>query len=74
MPNHPRKFSKVVNTCIYLLLIFGVLSFAFPKLYEIKTKSGIDILPKYHAGTFLQKHTHGLFKCQWLYPYHCHPD
>ncbi|WP_330911067.1 hypothetical protein [Nostoc sp. UHCC 0870] len=44
---------------------------AFPWLYEIKTKAGINISKSRHAGTFIEKHTRGLFRCEWLYPYHC---
>ncbi len=44
---------------------------AFPWLYEVKTKAGINISKSRHAGTFIEKHTRGLFRCEWLYPYHC---
>jgi len=47
---------------------------AFPKLYEIKSKLGIDIVHGVHAGTLLEKSSGGLIKCQWLYPYHCPGD
>ncbi|WP_442854686.1 hypothetical protein [Fischerella sp. PCC 9605] len=49
----------------------AVLIAAFPWLYEIKTKAGINISKSRHAGPFFEKHTRGLFKCEWLYPYHC---
>jgi hypothetical protein len=53
------------------LIFIAVLIVVLPWLYEIKTKAGINISSKYHAGPFFEKHTHGLFKCEWLYPYHC---
>ena len=65
------KFPKAVTFSLYVFSVMAVLIASFPWLYEIKTKAGIDISKKYHAGTFLEKHTHGLFKCEWLYPYHC---
>ncbi|MEH2086643.1 hypothetical protein [Nostoc sp.] len=68
--NSPR-FPNIKTTIIYLFAITAMLVVAFPWLYEIKTKAGIDISPGRHAGTFFEKHTRGLFKCEWLYPYHC---
>ncbi|RCJ38803.1 hypothetical protein A6770_12950 [Nostoc minutum NIES-26] len=56
---------------LYLFAVMAVLVAAFPWLYEIKTKAGINISRSHHAGTFLEKHTHGLFRCEWLYPYYC---
>nr|WP_238178518.1 hypothetical protein [Calothrix sp. 336/3] len=55
----------------YSIIVIAVFIAAFPKLYEIKTKAGIDISPGRHAGTFFEKHSGGIFKCEWLYPYHC---
>jgi hypothetical protein len=49
----------------------AVLIASFPWLYEVKTKAGINISQKYHAGSLLEKHTYGLFRCEWLYPYRC---
>lgn len=66
-----REFPKAVTMTFYIFAVMAVLVAAFPWLYEIKTKAGIDISPKYHAGTFFEKHTNGLFRCEWLYPYHC---
>ncbi|AFW94334.1 hypothetical protein BMF77_01351 [Dolichospermum sp. UHCC 0315A] len=68
-----RKFPKAVTFSLYLFGVMAVLIVSFPWLYEIKTKAGINISKKYNTGSFLEKHTHGLFKCQWLYPYHCKP-
>lgn len=59
---------------LVLPLVIIVLIAAFPWLYEIKTKAGIDLVPRIHAGTFLEKYTHGLVKCEWLYPYDCTGD
>ena len=56
---------------ILIPLIIIVLITAFPWLYEIKTKAGIDLIPAIHTGPFLEKHTYGLVRCEWLYPYHC---
>ncbi|MEH2171317.1 hypothetical protein [Nostoc sp.] len=72
--NHNSNFQRFLNiktTILYLFTVIAVFVVAFPWLYEIKTKAGIDISPGRHAGTFFEKHTHGLFKCEWLYPYHC---
>ena len=69
--SNSRKFPNIKTTIIYLFAITAMLVVAFPWLYEIKTKAGIDISPGRHAGTFFEKHTRGLFKCEWLYPYHC---
>ncbi|MEH2325214.1 MAG: hypothetical protein V7K32_16965 [Nostoc sp.] len=65
------RFLNIKTTILYLFAVIAVLVVGFPWLYEIKTKAGIDISPGRHAGTFFEKHTHGLFKCEWLYPYHC---
>ncbi|WP_341529153.1 hypothetical protein WKK05_07545 [Nostoc sp. UHCC 0302] len=65
------RLLKLKTVSLWLLAVVAVFIAAFPKLYEIKTKAGIDISPKHHAGTFFEKHTRGLFKCEWLYPYHC---
>ncbi|MEH2361689.1 hypothetical protein [Nostoc sp.] len=69
--SNSRRLPKIRTTIFYIFAVIAVLGVAFPWLYEIKTKAGIDILPERHAGTFFEKHTHGLFKCKWLYPYHC---
>ena len=68
---NPRRFPKARTTIFYLFAVITVLVASFPWLYEMKTKAGIDISHSRHAGTFLEKHTHGLFKCEWLYPYRC---
>lgn len=57
-----------------LVLALAILITAFPLLYEVKSRVGIDIFHGVHAGAFFEKHTRGLFKCQWLYPYHCPSD
>ncbi len=57
-----------------LVLTVAILITAFPLLYEFKSRVGIDIVHGVHAGTFFEKHTRGLIKCQWLYPYHCPSD
>ncbi|MEH2078722.1 MAG: hypothetical protein V7K89_01505 [Nostoc sp.] len=64
-------FFNIRTTLFYFFSVIAILVVAFPWLYEIKTKAGIDISPGRHAGTFFEKHTRGLFKCEWLYPYHC---
>ncbi|MDM9584634.1 hypothetical protein [Nostoc sp. GT001] len=72
--NHNSNFLIFLNirtTLFYLFTVIAILVVAFPWLYEIKTKAGIDISPGRHAGTFFEKHTRGVFKCEWLYPYHC---
>jgi uncharacterized protein (DUF488 family) len=66
-----RQFPTAKTAFFSLFTVIFVLIAAFPKLYEIKTKAGIDISKGRHAGTFFEKHTNGLFKCEWLYPYHC---
>ncbi len=66
-----RSLPKAVTFSLYFFGVMAVLIGSFPWLYEIKTKAGINISQKYHAGTFLEKHTYGIFKCEWLYPYHC---
>ncbi|MBN3925891.1 hypothetical protein [Nostoc sp. NMS4] len=75
MPQNPnsnsQRFANIKTTILYLFTFIAILVVAFPWLYEIKTKAGIDISPGRHAGTFFEKHTRGLFKCEWLYPYHC---
>jgi hypothetical protein len=65
------KFSKAVTFSLYLFSVMSIFIVSFPWLYEIKTKAGINISQKHHAGTLLEKHTYGLFRCEWLYPYHC---
>lgn len=60
-------------TVLRVLVIIALLIAAFPLLYEMKTRAGIDLVPGIHAGSFLEEHTHGLVKCEWLYPYHCPP-
>ncbi|WP_085960571.1 hypothetical protein [Cylindrospermum stagnale] len=69
--DNSRRFPKLIPAFLYFFAVIAVLVAAFPWLYEIKTKAGIDISHSRHAGTFFEKHTHGLFKCEWLYPYHC---
>ncbi|MFM7407601.1 MAG: hypothetical protein ACKO3K_13330 [Cuspidothrix sp.] len=66
-----RKFPKAVTFSLYLFGVMAVLIAAFPWLYEIKTKAGINISKKHHAGPLLERRTYGLFRCEWLYPYHC---
>ncbi|MBD2436762.1 hypothetical protein [Nostoc sp. FACHB-110] len=69
--SNSRKFSKIGTSLFYFVAAIAILTAAFPWIYEIKTKAGINISDKYHAGTFLEKHTRGVFRCEWLYPYHC---
>ncbi|MCC5647706.1 hypothetical protein LC607_33320 [Nostoc sp. CHAB 5824] len=69
--SNSRRFLNIKTTIFYLFTVIAVLVVAFPWLYEIKAKAGIDISRGRHAGTFFEKHTRGLFKCEWLYPYHC---
>lgn len=69
--SNSRRFAKIGTTVFYFFAALAILAAAFPKLYEIKTKAGINISDKYHAGTFFEKHTRGLFRCEWLYPYRC---
>lgn len=64
-------YSKIL---LRLMLAVALLITAFPLLYEIKSRVGIDIVHGVHAGSFLQKHSGGIIKCQWLYPYHCPGD
>ncbi|TBR61338.1 hypothetical protein B4U84_11190 [Westiellopsis prolifica IICB1] len=66
--NWTQAFFKLLPSGLIFIAVFIAL---FPWLYEVKTKAGINISSKYHAGPFFEKHTHGLFKCEWLYPYHC---
>jgi hypothetical protein len=66
------KFQRVSLKILRLLLIIAFLIAAFPWLYEIKTKAGINIVPGIHAGPFFEKYTHGIVKCEWFYPYDCH--
>lgn len=68
--SNSRKLSKS-TIFLYFCAIIAVFIAAFPKLYEMKAKAGIDLLPGKHAGTVFEKYSHGLFKCEWLYPYHC---
>ncbi|MBG1240248.1 hypothetical protein [Nostoc sp. NZL] len=69
--SNSRRFPNIKTRILYLFAVIAVLVVAFPWLYEIKTKAGIDISPGRHTGTFFEKHTRGLFRCEWLYPYHC---
>ena len=70
--NSTKKFYKTTTIIVCLFAtVIAVFILAFPWLYEIKSKAGIDFIPGKHAGTVFEKHTHGLFKCEWLYPYHC---
>lgn len=66
-----RKPSKFRPKISYIFVAMVTLVLAFPWLYEIKTKAGINISKSRHAGTFLEKHTKGIFRCEWLYPYKC---
>ncbi|MEA5566518.1 hypothetical protein VB693_13840 [Anabaena sp. UHCC 0399] len=69
--SNSRKTRKFKPKFSYLLVTMVTLVVAFPWLYEVKTKAGINISKSRHAGTFIEKHTRGLFRCEWLYPYHC---
>jgi hypothetical protein len=69
--SNSQKVSKVTTLFFCFFAVLAVLITAFPKLYEIKTKAGIDLAPGIHAGTIFEKYSHGLFKCEWLYPYRC---
>jgi len=71
-----RSYRRCLRASLTLAfpLVIIVLIAAFPWLYEMKTKAGIDLVPRIHAGTFLSKYTHGLVKCEWLYPYDCTGD
>lgn len=69
--NAQKPYSKIF---FRLVLVVAILITAFPLLYEFKSRIGIDIVRGVHAGTFFEKHTGGLIKCQWLYPYHCPGD
>jgi hypothetical protein len=69
--SNSRNFSKAGTIGFYFLAAIAILAAAFPPLYEIKTKAGINISDRYHAGTFFEKHTRGIFRCEWLYPYKC---
>jgi hypothetical protein len=75
MPQNPhrnsRKTSKFNLKYSYVFVTIATLVISLPWLYEIKTKAGINISKSRHAGTFLEKHTRGVFRCEWLYPYHC---
>ncbi len=66
-----KSYSKML---FRLVLAVAILVTAFPLLYEFKSRVGIDLVHGVHAGTFFEKHTRGLIKCQWLYPYHCPGD
>jgi hypothetical protein len=66
-----QKFSNFTTLLFCFFAVLAVFLAAFPKLYEIKAKAGIDLAPGKHTGTVFEKYTHGLFKCEWLYPYHC---
>ncbi|WP_416290085.1 hypothetical protein [Nostoc sp. UHCC 0251] len=65
------RFFNIKTTILSLFAVIAVLVVSFPWLYEIKTKAGIDISRGRHAGTFFEKHTRGVFRCEWLYPYYC---
>jgi len=65
------RLPKPITKLLRFLVILIILVAAFPPLYEIKSKLGIDIDHRHHTGTVLEQYTHGLFKCEWLYPYHC---
>ncbi len=73
MPKNVNKksptFSKAKTVMLTVFAVTALLIAAFPKLYEIKSKAGINISQSRHAPTYFQKKTHGLFKCEWLYPY-----
>ncbi|WP_066383259.1 MULTISPECIES: hypothetical protein [unclassified Anabaena] len=66
-----KKFPQLKTTLIAISVTMVTLVIAFPWLYEVKTKAGINISKSRHAGTFLEKHTGGIFRCEWLYPYRC---
>lgn len=63
-----KPYSKIL---FRFLLAVALLITAFPLLYEIKSRAGIDLVSGVHAGSFFEKYSGGLIKCQWLYPYHC---
>lgn len=65
-----QTLSRIIRTAIIIVLLVA----AFPWLYEVKSKLGIDIIPKAHAGTLIEKYTHGIIKCEWFYPYHCYSN
>lgn len=72
--NYDRLWQILQTTSIVtvrLLLIMAMLIAIFPWLYEIKTRVGIDLIPDNHAGIILEKYSHGIVKCEWLYPYYC---
>lgn len=72
--NFPYKLLTIKRSMLVVAIAVGALLALFPFLYEVKTKAGVDISHSRHAGPFLQKHTRGLFKCEWLYPYRpCSP-
>jgi hypothetical protein len=71
--SNKKKFSAIKATALSVFLMTAVLIAAFPWLYEVKTKAGINISSSRHAPVFFQKHTRGLFKCEWLYPYRSCP-
>ncbi|WP_009633279.1 hypothetical protein [Synechocystis sp. PCC 7509] len=56
-----KPYSKIL---FRLVLAVAILITAFPLLYEFKSRVGIDIVHGVHAGTFFEKHTGGLIKCQ----------
>lgn len=66
-----KPHSKIL---LRLVLAAALLIAAFPFLYEFKSKAGIDIVRGVHAGTFFEKYSGGLIKCEWLYPYRCPSD
>ncbi|PPS45757.1 hypothetical protein [Chroococcidiopsis sp. TS-821] len=63
-----------LQTLLHIAIVIALLVAAFPWLYEMKSKAGIDIIPEVHAGTVIEKYTNGIVKCEWLYPYYCHSD
>jgi len=67
MKNHLQMLLRIA-------IIIVLLVAAFPQLYEMKSKAGIDIIPQVHFGTVIEKYTKGIVKCEWLYPYYCHSD
>lgn len=67
----PETSSKKLNKILLrLVLAVVLLTVAFPWLYEVKSRMGIDIVRGVHAGRFLERHSGGIIKCTWLYPYH----
>lgn len=67
----PSFLRASLTRLLGLLVVIVLLISAFPWLYEIKTKAGIDIVPGIHTGPVLEKYSGRIVKCEWLYPYHC---